>query len=120
MLLCHLCEEPIGPRDEVHEDHIVPRSRGGTDDPSNLRLAHAICNLVKGNRVDLTVEQIRERRRSGVPLRRPQRRLKEGLTVYVPRAAKREAEERAAALFIAPATLLRQILLGQQRPLDGG
>ncbi|MEL7043064.1 MAG: HNH endonuclease [Pseudomonadota bacterium] len=31
-------------------DHILPVSKGGTDDPGNLQLAHAQCNKVKGNR----------------------------------------------------------------------
>ena len=31
-------------------DHIVPRSRGGTDHPDNLQLLCAACNSLKGNR----------------------------------------------------------------------
>ena len=34
--------------EELHVDHIRPRSRGGTDDPSNLQATHAICNVKKG------------------------------------------------------------------------
>lgn len=34
----------------THVDHIVPKSRGGTDDDSNLRAACADCNLKRGNR----------------------------------------------------------------------
>jgi 5-methylcytosine-specific restriction endonuclease McrA len=30
-------------------DHIRPRKKGGTDDPANLRLAHAACNKRKGS-----------------------------------------------------------------------
>ena len=30
-------------------DHLVPRSRGGSDDASNLRLAHRRCNVRRGN-----------------------------------------------------------------------
>lgn len=51
---CHLCNEPV-PQDLEYShdtynplypslDHIVPRSHGGTDEPSNLRLAHTQCN----------------------------------------------------------------------------
>jgi len=31
-------------------DHIIPRSRGGSDDPSNWRLTHWGCNQSRGNR----------------------------------------------------------------------
>lgn len=31
-------------------DHIIPRSKGGTDAPENLQLVHAICNKIKGNK----------------------------------------------------------------------
>ena len=33
---------------ELHVDHVRPRIRGGTDDPSNLQATHAICNVKKG------------------------------------------------------------------------
>lgn len=29
-------------------DHIIPRARGGTDHPANLRLAHFLCNHRRG------------------------------------------------------------------------
>lgn len=32
---------------QLHVDHYTPRSRGGTDHPSNLRTACAPCNLSK-------------------------------------------------------------------------
>lgn len=32
-------------------DHIIPRSRGGTDHPANLRLAHFKCNHQRGCRM---------------------------------------------------------------------
>lgn len=32
-------------------DHVVPRSRGGRTEPSNLRLAHRRCNGRRGNRL---------------------------------------------------------------------
>lgn len=34
-----------------HVEHIVPRSAGGSDDPSNLAWACPSCNLKKSNRV---------------------------------------------------------------------
>lgn len=42
------------------------------------------------------------------------------LTVYLPPAAKEEAEQRAAVKTLATATLLRQILLGHEPPLSAG
>lgn len=32
-------------------DHIIPRSKGGSDAAENLQLAHARCNKIKGNRL---------------------------------------------------------------------
>jgi hypothetical protein len=32
-------------------DHVVPRARGGTNDPANLRLAHRRCNGRRGSAV---------------------------------------------------------------------
>lgn len=31
-----------------HVDHVVPRSRGGTDDPANLRASCPTCNMRRG------------------------------------------------------------------------
>jgi 5-methylcytosine-specific restriction endonuclease McrA len=56
---CHLCNEPV-PQDlewsnedwQPHYptlDHVVPRSHGGKDEPSNLRLAHMLCNTLRGS-----------------------------------------------------------------------
>lgn len=53
---CALCGDVMRPDvGYLHDlyptlDHIVPRSRGGSDDPSNLQPAHRICNLRKGAR----------------------------------------------------------------------
>lgn len=49
-MMCGLCGDPV-PRGDVHLDHIVPWSRGGSDDASNLQVAHSLCNMSKGNRV---------------------------------------------------------------------
>jgi len=50
-LRCQLCGEAV-PLDDIHIDHIVPRSLGGSDEPVNLRVAHARCNIQRGNRLN--------------------------------------------------------------------
>jgi 5-methylcytosine-specific restriction endonuclease McrA len=45
---CHLCKEDIV--GQVSVDHLIPRSRGGTDDIENLRPAHLECNKRRGAR----------------------------------------------------------------------
>lgn len=49
-LTCRLCGEAVAP-EEVHVDHIQPRSLGGSDELSNLQVTHALCNMRKGNRI---------------------------------------------------------------------
>jgi 5-methylcytosine-specific restriction endonuclease McrA len=43
---CHLCGKKCRPHD-IHLDHLVPISRGGSHDESNLRVACAACNVSK-------------------------------------------------------------------------
>lgn len=45
---CLTSERIVGPLLEI--DHIMPTSRGGTDEPNNLVLACPICNGHKSNR----------------------------------------------------------------------
>lgn len=51
---CQLCGLPVDMaatgRDKPSIDHIVPLSRGGTDEIQNVELAHFGCNSSKGNR----------------------------------------------------------------------
>lgn len=53
--VCWLCEAPVDPDAPPGSagagtvDHVVPRSRGGSSDPSNLRLAHRRCNGARGH-----------------------------------------------------------------------
>lgn len=55
---CHLCGElvddslPRLAKMGASLDHVIPLSKGGTDHPENLKLAHFICNVRKGNRID--------------------------------------------------------------------
>ena len=44
-LVCWLCGAPGA--DTL--DHVTPVSRGGTNDPANLRPAHRACNSERGN-----------------------------------------------------------------------
>lgn len=39
-------------------DHIIPRSKGGPDDETNLRIVHRYCNGVRGNRDALTLDEL--------------------------------------------------------------
>lgn len=50
--VCALCARPLGwpVLKSVHVDHIVPVSKGGRHEISNLQVTHARCNLIKGNR----------------------------------------------------------------------
>lgn len=47
--ICALCNKPVAKRD-ASVDHIRPKSFGGTNDPSNIQLAHKLCNRQKGRR----------------------------------------------------------------------
>lgn len=53
---CTICRRPLSRKvkdpydpDYITFDHIVPRSKGGLDVVTNLRLAHAKCNFQRGN-----------------------------------------------------------------------
>lgn len=51
-LQCALCRNPITDLKEAELDHRVPLSKGGSDDPSNLQLAHRACNRTKGAKME--------------------------------------------------------------------
>lgn len=54
---CGLCRDPIDLGLKFPDplsltiDHVVPQSRGGSDELANLQLAHFVCNVRKGARV---------------------------------------------------------------------
>lgn len=47
---CSLCGLPVKDEEKTI-DHIIPLSRGGTNECSNLQIAHSSCNKRKGNRL---------------------------------------------------------------------
>jgi hypothetical protein len=49
-MTCWLCSLPIADRRDLHMDHVIPWSKGGSDDADNLRPAHAKCNVSRGNK----------------------------------------------------------------------
>ena len=49
--VCQLCGNTKND-ERLEVDHIVPRSKGGTNDPSNLQVLCAPCNRGKSNRDD--------------------------------------------------------------------
>jgi len=52
---CELCQmHPDLQGAEFHIDHICPVSHGGADEPQNLALTCPRCNLVKGDRTEVT------------------------------------------------------------------
>lgn len=57
---CYWCQKPLTLRSMTIE-HLVPKSRGGTNDPSNLATACDGCNGFRANRVHLTADQIARR-----------------------------------------------------------
>lgn len=47
--ICYLCGKPITQVDELSQDHIVPKARGGQTVESNLSPAHKKCNSRKSD-----------------------------------------------------------------------
>ena len=56
--ICYICEEKVlkpgigssNQRDSPTIDHVIPRSKGGTNQIFNLRLSHKRCNIRKGSK----------------------------------------------------------------------
>ena len=50
MNLCSICNRHFTLQDGFTIDHIVPKSKGGTNDINNLHLVHAQCNNAKDSK----------------------------------------------------------------------
>lgn len=62
---CHICSLPIDMNasrrsgvginweNGLNIDHLIPISMGGADSLDNVRPSHVICNIRKGNKIDL-------------------------------------------------------------------
>lgn len=49
---CYYCKAKLGnKRSSYHKDHVIPLSRGGSNDISNIVLTCRTCNLRKGNKL---------------------------------------------------------------------
>jgi len=45
--ICHICNKTVDPND-IHFDHVVPLSRGGSHSMENIKVSHSTCNISKG------------------------------------------------------------------------
>ncbi len=50
------CKESFTPTDNIEVDHIIPRSKGGSDRYNNLQALHKHCHIQK-SRFDKTVSE---------------------------------------------------------------
>lgn len=50
-MVCHICDGLIESMDDLHFDHVIPLSRGGLHVVENVRPAHGVCNIRKGNKI---------------------------------------------------------------------
>lgn len=47
-MFCHICSLVIVDKSDLHFDHVMPLSKGGTHTRDNIKPAHALCNIRKG------------------------------------------------------------------------
>ena len=47
--ICYLCGKPITKVEELTQDHIIPKSKGGSTTDNNLEPCHFRCNQEKGD-----------------------------------------------------------------------
>jgi 5-methylcytosine-specific restriction endonuclease McrA len=47
--ICYVCDEVIVDMEEATLEHIIPRSKGGSNKNYNIALSHRICNEIKAD-----------------------------------------------------------------------
>lgn len=62
-MICMICTKPFDSMKDITFDHIIPVSKGGTDEIENLQLAHFSCNQEKA---DMTPQEFKEFQQGGV------------------------------------------------------
>lgn len=50
-MTCHICQTVILSMADLHFDHVIPLAKGGPHDASNIKPAHALCNLRKSDKL---------------------------------------------------------------------
>lgn len=50
---CGICLGPVSRDERWHVDHVIPLARGGKHSYANVQLAHAHCNIAKGDALPL-------------------------------------------------------------------
>lgn len=58
-LCCSICGQPILQNQQISLDHHIPKCRGGSDNASNLFIAHKICNSIKNDLMPANFEKIK-------------------------------------------------------------
>jgi hypothetical protein len=55
---CYVCSRHVKEKNATLE-HIIPLSKGGTDEMDNLSISHFQCNQARGNNEDFSWNQIK-------------------------------------------------------------
>lgn len=50
-MVCHLCGGGIASLADLHFDHVIPLAKGGPHSRENIKPAHALCNMRKGDKL---------------------------------------------------------------------
>lgn len=75
--ICQLCKQPIEYLYLATIDHIIPKSKGGTERMSNLQIVHQKCNSAKGSSLE---KHPPEYYRSYVSIAKKRRKIKNEVT----------------------------------------